>query len=421
MIRWIGADEVGRLLRPGMTVFVAGATAEPSEILEALLRQGECCAGVHFVSVSLPGVNHFDFCDLHADASSQAFFATAANRKSLQAGRLDFKRLRYSEIFEYLSAALQIDLALVQLPPFHKDSHVSMGLCADFLPAVIDKAGLVIGEINARQPVPVDAPVIRTERLDYAVACDRAVPIIPVPDATAEADQIGKLVAQQVEDGSCVQVGMGVIPNAVLGALGEKNDLGCHSGMITEGIMQLAMAGNLNGACKETDTGKIVTGVVLGSEALIQWAGSARELLIRPVSYTHDSDRIGQIDRFVSINSALEVDLSGQVNAETIGDRPVSGPGGAVDMMRGAARSSGGKSFVALNSTAKGGQVSRIVTALNPDTPVTATRDDVDYIVTEFGARRIRGLAAAARAETLIEIAHPDFRQQLKAEWNKLH
>ena len=404
-----------------MTVFVAAATAEPREILEALLRHGECCACVHFVSVSLPGVNHLDFCDLHEDAFSQAFFATTANRKSLQAGRLDFKRLRYSEIFEYLSAALQIDLALVQLPPFQKDSHVSMGLCADFLPAVIDKAGLVIGEINARQPVPVDAPVIRTERLDYAVACDRAVPEIPVPQATAEVDRIGKLVAQQVEDGSCVQVGLGVIPNAVVGALGEKNDLGCHSGMITEGIMQLAMAGNLNGACKQTDTGKIVTGAVLGSEALVQWAGTAQDLAIRPVSYTHDSAIISSNDRFVSINTALEVDLSGQVNAESIGGRPVSGPGGAVDMMRGAARSSGGKSFVALNSTAKGGRVSRIVTALDPDTPVTATRDDVDYIVTEFGARRIRGLAAAARADALIEIAHPDFRQQLKTEWNKLH
>ena len=266
----------------------------------------------------------------------------------------------------------------------------------------------------------MDTPAIRPERLDYAVACDREVPVIPVPQATAEADRIAMLVAQQVEDGSCIQVGIGVIPNAVLAALGEKNDLGAHSGMISEGIMQLAMAGNLNGACKALDNGNIVTGAVLGSEVLVRWAGSARELVIRPVSYTHDSAIISANDRFVSINSALEVDLSGQVNAESIAGRQVSGPGGAVDMMRGAARSAGGKSFIALNATAKGGQVSRIVVALNPNTPVTATRDDIDYVVTEFGARRIRDLPAAARADALIEIAHPDFRQQLKTEWNEL-
>jgi acyl-CoA hydrolase len=334
MTRWIGADEVGRLLVPGMTVFVAGATAEPLEILEALSLQGERCAGVRFVSVSLPGVNHTDFCEFHADTRSVAFFATRANRTSLENGQAEFMRLGYSASYEFLSSGPEIDLALVQLPPMQTGQPVSLGICADFLPAVLDRAGRVIGEINSRQPVPCNAPSMQPGRLTV-------------------------------------------------------------------------------------DTGKIVTGVVLGSEALVRWAGTAQELAIRPVSYTHDTAVISAMDRFISINTALEVDLSGRVNAESIGGRQVSGPGGAVDMMRGAAGSRGGKSFIALNSTAKDGQVSRIVPALQPGTAVTAAGSDTDFIVTEFGARRVRGLRGEARARALIEIAHPDFRDQLADEWKE--
>ena len=261
---------------------------------------------------------------------------------------------------------------------------------------------------------------MQVKRLDYALACDRELPVIPVPAASAQTDEIGALVAEEVEDGSCLQIGIGAIPNAVLSALGNKNDLGCHSGMISEGVMDLALSGNLNGVRKSIDTGKIVTGVVLGSDALLQWAGSSRELSIRPVSYTHDPAIISSNDRFISINSALEVDLSGRVNAESIAGRRVSGPGGAMDMIHGAAASKSGKSFIALNSTARSGQVSRIVAALNPENPVTVSNTDVDYIVTEFGARRIRGLSAEARARSLIEIAHPDFRQTLQDQWKEL-
>jgi 4-hydroxybutyrate CoA-transferase len=419
MTRWIGADEVGRLLVPGMTVFVAGATAEPLEILEALSLQGERCAGVRFVSVSLPGVNHTDFCEFHADTRSVAFFATRANRTSLENGQAEFMRLGYSAIYEFLSSGPEIDLALVQLPPMQTGQPVSLGICADFLPAVLDRAGRVIGEINSRQPVPCNAPSMQPGRLDFAIACDREVPVIPVPVASPETNEIGRLVAHEIEDGSCIQVGIGAIPNAVLSALGNKNDLGCHSGMISEAVKDLARAGNITGVRKTVDTGKIVTGVVLGSEALVRWAGTAQELAIRPVSYTHDTAVISAMDRFISINTALEVDLSGRVNAESIGGRQVSGPGGAVDMMRGAAGSRGGKSFIALNSTAKDGQVSRIVPALQPGTAVTAAGSDTDFIVTEFGARRVRGLRGEARARALIEIAHPDFRDQLADEWKE--
>jgi len=306
----------------------------------------------------------------------------------------------------------------MQLPPAAQNGTASLGLSADFTPAVLDKAGLVIGEINARQPVPADAPGLPASRLDYALVCDRPVPTL-VPSETSDiARRMGRHVADLINDGDCIQLGIGAIPDAALAGLSAKNDLGIHSGMISDGVMNLARAGNITGRNKTLDKGKIVSGVTLGSRRLIEWAGAAPELSVRPVGYTHDSGVIRRIDNFVSINSALQVDLFGQVNADMLEGRQLSGTGGSVDMMRGAALSTGGRSIIALSATARGGKVSRIVAALPQHTASTALRTDIDYVVTEFGARRIRYLPVQARAEALIEISHPDFQDQLRDEWN---
>lgn len=414
MTRWIEAEEVPGLLQPGMTVFVAGATAEPGEMLKALGEDTRRCAGIRFVSVSIPGVNDFDFTDLHPRTKATAFLATAGNRQSIADGRVDYLPMHYSSVYRYLERELAIDALLVQLPPVGADGVLSLGLSADFVPAVLEKATLVIAEINERQPRPADAPTVPPARLDYALSCNRPVPA-PDPSGISEnALVIGRHVAELIDDGDCIQIGIGGLPDAILSCLESKNDLGVHSGLISDGIMALAKAGNINGRRKSRDTGKIVSGVTLGSEELVQWAGEARQLAIRPVSYTHDCAVIGSIGHFVSINSALEVDLWGQVNAEMLRGRQISGTGGAVDMMRAAAISRGGKSIVALESTAGNGKYSRIVSTLTPGNVTTALRTDVDYVVTEFGARQIRHLDLRARAAALIEIAHPDFRDQLR-------
>jgi 4-hydroxybutyrate CoA-transferase len=411
MKRWIETDEAATYLEPGMTVFVAGATAEPREILESLRRQPEACAGVHFVSVAIPGINPGDFCALHPEARSTAFFATAENRASVESGRTEFIPMQYSAIFDYLKNDLQFDCVLAQLPAAQGDL-VSLGVSADFLPAVLDKARLVVAEINERQPSPADSVNWPADRIDLALTCDRAVPVFPRQEADEDTASIGHHVAELVNNGDCLQIGIGAVPGAILDALTDKNDLGIHSGLISDGVMTLARAGNI--------TGKIVTATTLGSEALIEWAGAAPDLMIRPVGYTHDSGVIRQIDNFVSINSAVEIDLFGQVGADMREGRQWTGPGGAVDMMRGAALSRGGRSIVALKSTAGKGKRSRIVTALDRGTAATALRTDVDYVVTEFGARRIRHLSTRARAEALIEIAAPDFREQLRDEFREL-
>jgi 4-hydroxybutyrate CoA-transferase len=411
MKRWIEADEVAGFLEPGMTVFVAGATAEPGEILDALRRQADRCAGVHFVSVSIPGINGVDFSALHPEARSTAFFATPENRASINSGRTEFIPMQYSAIFDYLKNELEVDVVLTQLPEAQDDT-VSLGVSADFLPAVLDKAGLVIAEVNKQQPVPADSINWPAERIDVAVSCDRPVASFAQQQADETAIAVGQRVADLIQDGDCLQIGVGAIPAATLDALGEKNDLGIHSGLISDGVMALADAGNIKG--------KIVTGITLGSEALIAWAGSAPDLMIRPVGYTHDPGVIRQLDNFVSINSAVQVDLFGQLSADMLDGRQLTGPGGAVDMMRGAALSKGGRSIVAFKSTAGKGKHSRIVAALERGTAATALRTDIDYVVTEHGARRIRHLSTQARAQALIEIAAPEFRDQLRDNWADL-
>ena len=414
MTQWIKPGQVAGLLKPGMTVFVAGATSEPREILESFSSNNSVCAGVRFVSVFIPGLNHTDLSALHPETACTAFLVTAQTRESIAAGRIDFLPLHYSAIYDYLKHQIKFDAVLLQLPPAGSDGMLSLGICNDFLPAVLDQAGLVIAEINPRQPSPLDTHSLPFSRLDYALACDRPVPEFEARHVSDVASRIGQHVAALIDDGDCIQIGIGVIPDAILASLSDKNDLGIHSGMITDAVMVLARSGNITGRRKTLDKGKIVTGVTLGSQQLIQWAGEASELAFRAVGYTHSSAVIQGLDNFVSINSALQIDLFGQVNSDMLAGRQVSATGGAVDMMRGAALSSGGKSIIALSATAGNGKVSRIVTALASHTATTALRTDIDYVVTEYGARRIRFLPLKARAEALIEIAHPDFREQLR-------
>lgn len=420
MTTWIDADKVAEYLQPGMTVFVAGATAEPGLILDALRDNPACCAGIRFVSVSVPGINNIDFSAFHEDCQSTAFFATRANRDAIATGRVDFMPLQYRSIFDYLAGEFSFDLVLAQLPAPGENGSFSLGVCADFLPAVLDNAKLLIAEINSQQPLAADSPAWPISRLDIAVACDRSVATIAAATVDQAALDIGRHVAELIRDGDCLQVGIGDVPNAILAALNDRNDLGIHSGLVSDGIMALVTTGNITGTNKGIDTGHIVTGTTLGSRELIDWAGTTPQLSFRPVSYTHDVGVIRQLDNFVSINSALEVDLFGQVNADMLHGRQLSGTGGSIDMMRAAALSRGGRSIIALKATAAGGSKSRIVAALSHDTAATILRTDVDYVVTEYGTRRIRHLSTIARANALAEIAAPQYRDHLRDDWARL-
>jgi 4-hydroxybutyrate CoA-transferase len=252
------------------------------------------------------------------------------------------------------------------------------------------------------------------ERFDALVRTRRPLPQFPATPPDAVAQEIGRRVAELVNDGDCIQTGIGAIPAAILAALANKNDLGLHSGLIDDGGMALIDSGVITGRMKKIDRGQHVTGMALGSSALLEWLAQRSDVVFRGADHTHEVRAIGDIAGFVSINSAVEIDLFGQVNAERVAGRQISGTGGSVDFMRAAKASPGGRSIVAMTATARGGSVSRIVPRVEL---VTALRTDVDLVVTEFGVAHLKHASEAARADALINIAAPEFRDALHNAW----
>jgi 4-hydroxybutyrate CoA-transferase len=282
----------------------------------------------------------------------------------------------------------------------------------DFHDSVLAQGPIVIAQLNPTLVAPAGSPLINPALIDAMFESDESAPALAPANIDEAAQAIGGLVAGLIRDGDCLQTGIGAIPAAILSQLSDKNDLGMHGGLIDDGGMQLIENGNLTGARKALDAHKHVTGMALGSAELTSWLAGRRDVVFRGANHTHEVSAIRQLDGFVSVNSAVEVDLFGQVNAEMAGGRQISGTGGSVDFMRAAKASKGGRSIVAMNATARGGSVSRIVPKVEM---VTALRTDVDTVVTEYGVAQIKDLPNQARAEALINIAAPQFRDELKA------
>ena len=416
----LAPDDVPGLLAPGMTVFVAGGANEPATLLDAIRRRPAAGAGVTWIQSIVPTLNRFDFCSLHEESRAIAFFITPETRASYRAGRIDFIPCQLRAVADLLGEGLEIDLALSSVPApragrWEDAADFGAGLNCDFVDVVFERARRVVVEVNASLPSPPDGPRVDARRIDFVVPVSRPPAAFPLPERDETALAIARHVAGLVRDGDTIQTGIGSIPYAVLDALREKNDLGLHSGILDDGVMELVELGVITGARKSIDRGRHVTAYAMGSPTLYAWLGERRDVRFRPVNYTHGAGTLARIDRFVSINSALEIDLAGQVNAEMIRGRQVTGTGGAVDFMRGAAGSRGGRSIVALGATAAGGRVSRIVPRLGEGNAATALRTDVDYVVTEYGVADLRYRPERARAAALAGIAAPGFRAELRA------
>jgi 4-hydroxybutyrate CoA-transferase len=408
----IDLDEVAALLRPGMTVFVEGASGEPTPVLEALARAPAASAGVHYVGCRIPGLNAIDPASFHPEARLTSFFLFGAIARSHAAGRVRFLPLHYSGMWQYLSA-LPIDLALIQAGPPDASGQCSLGVSVHFVPAVLERARLVVAEINRAMPAPARSYHVPWRRLDYVVATERPLLTLPGGALSDDVRRIGRHVASLVADGDTIQIGIGKVPAAVLGALGDRRDLGLHGGLVADEVVGLHEAGVMTGARKSHDRGLLVGTAAIGTAKVYDWAGGCRELELAPVSYTHDVRVMARIDRFVAINSVLAVDFSGQANAEMLGGHQVSGTGGLLDFVRGARLSDGGRSILALPSTAAGGTISRIVPRLGADDVVSCPRADADIVVTEHGIAQLRDKSLDERARTLIAIAAPAFRDGL--------
>ena len=402
--------DLSRFLRDGDHIVWGQACAEPTTLIEALIEQADGIGQLSaFAATSFSGL-----LDRAMDKIRISSMGAIGSLRSLAAAhRLCVVPCHVSQVGPMIEQGLiGCDVAFVQISTADSQGRHSFGLSSDFVQAMIARARVVIAEINDQVPFTHSDALLPADEIDFSVTVSR--PLVEVrPGRISETDQaIARTVAGYIEDGSILQIGFGAVPEAILRLLGDRRDLGVHSGMIGDGVADLMEAGVVTNARKPIDTGISITGTLIGSRRLYEFAHDNRQIGMRSTRYTHDAAVLARLPKLVTINSAMEVDLSGQVNAEQSGSHYVGGTGGQVDFVRAGARSPGGHAIIALPATAQGGRISRIT--VNLSGPVTTARSDVDVIVTEFGAAELRGQTLSERARRLVRIAHPDFRQELE-------
>ncbi|MBL8611246.1 MAG: acetyl-CoA hydrolase/transferase family protein [Myxococcales bacterium] len=414
------AEDVVARLKNGDRVFVHGAAATPLPLLEALARRKDL-EGVTLYHLHLEGPCEFAKPEHAGRFFSVSLFTGAALRKPIAEGRADFVPVFLSDIPSlFTSGKIRLSAALVQLSPPNRHGQCTLGTSVDTAMAAVQSAPMVLAEINDRMPGTHGNTVVPIERVDAFVRTSRALAAHEPAERTDVEERIGALVAALVDHESILQLGIGAIPDAVLARLGDKRDLGVHTEMFSDGLIDLIEAGVVTNKTKKVHPGRTVTSFVSGSQRLFDFVDDNLSIEFHTCDRTNDTALIAKNDKVIAINSALQVDLTGQVCADSLGHKIFSGIGGQMDFIRGAARSRGGKPILALPSTAAGGKVSRITAELTPGAGVVTTRGHVHWVVTEHGAVNLHGLTLRERGEALISIAHPDFRAELRRDLARL-
>ncbi|MBI5279851.1 MAG: acetyl-CoA hydrolase/transferase family protein [Burkholderiales bacterium] len=421
---WAGraasAADVVRLLRSGDNVFVHGAAATPTTLLDAMVHRTDL-EGVQLYHLHLAGPLQFAEPKYRDAFVANPLFTDSGLRGAVDDGRAFFVPVFLSDVPSLFSSRrIPLDVALVSLSPPDEHGLCTLGTSIDAAKAACEHATIVLAEINEQLPRTYGATVVPFDRVTAFVHTNRPLHEAHAPAITPVEDSIGEHIAALVEDGSTLQVGIGAIPNAVLSRLGNKADLGVHTEMFSDLMVPLMKSGVVNNRHKQIHRGRTVTSFVNGSRELFDFVDDNQLVEFHPCDRTNDTALIRMNPKVVAVNAALEIDLTGQVCADSIGHRIYSGIGGQMDFIRGAALSEGGKAIIALPSTARGGQVSRIVTTLKAGAGVVTTRGHVQYVATEYGIVDLHGLNLKQRAEALISIAHPDFRAELRREVHEL-
>ena len=407
-----------RRIRSGDRVVVAHACGEPSYLLDVMVANAKAYKDVEIVHMVAMG--KAEYCQPAYDRNfhHNSFFLGATSRAAAAEGRADFTPVYFSEIPALLRDHLHPNVALIQVSPPDEHGYCSLGVSVDYTKTAAEEADLVIAQVNQNMPRTLGDSFLHVTRFDCIVESCTPVIELPPPKISQVERAIGQNVAQLVRDGDTLQLGIGAIPDAVLLFLKEKNDLGIHTEMFSDGVVELAEAGVITNAKKTLHPGKFEVAFLMGTRRLYDFVDHNPDVELRPVDYVNNPFVIAQNENMVSINSCVQVDLMGQVASESIGPKQISGVGGQVDFVRGASASKGGVSIMAMPSTVKG-KISKIVPLLDEGAAVTTSRNDVDYIVTEYGVAALKGQTLRQRARNLIEIAHPDFRDELKAEYEK--
>jgi len=411
------AEAALRRVRSGHRVFIGSGAATPRKLVEALCARSADLADVEVIHIMTLGAAPYCSRSFDGHFRHAALFIGSNVREAVQAGDADYIPVHLSDVPRlFRSRQRPIDVALIAVSEPRPDGTCTLGASVDVVRAAMDSADVVIAEVNPRMPETSGDAVVRVEDLDGLVPHTAELLELPRASVDAIAERIGKHIARLIEDGSTIQAGIGSIPDAALAALRDKKDLGVHTEMLSDGMIDLIEQGVVTNARKALDPGKTVTSFVLGTRRAYDFVDGNADVLFRSTEYTNNPEIIARQPQMVSINGAVEVDLTGQVCADSIGPTFYSGFGGQVDFIRGAARSPGGRPIIALPSTVRRGEISRIVPRLTPGAGVVTNRADVRFVVTEYGVADLHGKSVRERAMSLIQIAHPRFRPWLMRE-----
>jgi acyl-CoA hydrolase len=415
------ANEAAKMVRSHDRVFVGGNVAAPTPMLYALRDRAGNLDQVELLHLLFAGEDPLAAPEMAGHFRHTVLFVGSADREAVHEGRAAYLPVHLHDIPQlFKSGALPIRVAIVSTARPDEHGYLSLGVeCLASL-AAVEVADVVIAVVNDKMPRTLGDCFIPAHKLSAVVEVSFALPELSIEEPSPVHSRIGKWVASLVEDGATLQLGIGAIPDAVVAALAGKRDLGVHTEMVSDRVMDAIESGVITGARKTLHPGKVVATFAMGSRALYDYIDNNPLFEMRPADYTNNPFIIAQNDKMVAINSALEVDITGQVCAESVGKKIFSGFGGQLDFIRGAAMSKGGVPIIALPSAAGGGKFSRIVPMLKPGAGVVTTRADVHYVVTEYGIAQLYGKTLRQRVRELMEIAHPDFRADLEKEaWDR--
>ncbi len=416
----VSADEAAGAIESGDHIWFPVGAGEPDVFLKALIARKETLSGVvtHQILPAKPG--YFDY-QTSPHIRHDSLFISGASREAVQGGWADLTPNYFSEIPRLIRDYWPADAVGVVVAPMDEHGYFSLSLGVDYTWEAMKKADKIIVEVNQQAPRCHGNCQVHVSKVTHVVECPNPIPELPSAPLTEIDKAIGAYVADLIENGSTLQIGFGGVPNAVCKALVNKKDLGIHTEMVSEGIMELAECGAVNNSEKTWNRGKLIGTFAWGTQRLYEFMNNNPMVEMHPVDYTNNPFNIARHDNMVAINSTIEVDLFGQCCSESMGPKQWSGTGGQVDFFRGANLSRGGKGFVTMPSTAKRGSISRIVPMLTPGAVVTTSKNDVDHVVTEYGVAKLRGKNLRERALSLIGISHPDFREELRQDAKKMN
>lgn len=418
------AEEIAKYVESGFVLAAPSAMSQPVDIVEEIgkrARRGEIENVSHHSLIAQEGAAFLDEA-LAGKYYHVSWFTSAPARAGVQKGIYGVMPCNYSQVpMFWRDFVPHLDVFYAVVSPMDKHGYFSFGLTASENLAQISRAKYVFLEVNDQMPRVIGTHIIHISQA--TAVCETSHPIPTLPEAPiSETDmKIGSMISELIPDRACIQLGIGGIPNAVGKCLFNKKELGIHSELFTDSMVDLIEAGVVTNEHKRLNRGKSVAAFAMGSKKMYDFLDNNLSIDMRSVDFVNDPYNIGKLDNFISINSCLEIDFTGQVCAESIGHKNFSGTGGQADFVRGCANSKGGKSFIAVSSTAKGGTISKIRPFLSPGAAVTTTKNDVDYIATEFGIARLKGKTVSERTKALIAIAHPKFREELTAAAKELH